>query len=284
MSANAADDRARLFSRSNMIEQTNDAVVLETVACTQGDAVVHSSRSPDKTSDNEDSAAVIVVDDVRTVLVVADGVGGHASGDTASALAVQSLAETVCSAAESIHDEPSLRGAILDGIEQANQAVLALGTGAATTLIVVEIQGELVRTFHVGDSQALLVGQRGKIKLETLSHSPTGYAVESGMLHPEQAIEHEHRHLVSNLVGDTDMRIEIGPAVSMSSRDTLLLATDGLFDNLHVEEIADDIRTGSLENAARRAAQHCRRRMTEPTGDNPCKPDDLSVIVYRRSL
>lgn len=277
-----ASDRARLYSCSDMIEQPGDAAALDTVACTTGVAAVHSSRSPDKTTDNEDAAAVINVDEERTVLVVADGVGGHAAGHVASALTVQTLADVVLDAAEGIHDEPSLRGAILDGIEQANQAVLALGTGAATTLIVAEIQVDLVRTFHVGDSQALLVGQRGRLKLETLSHSPTGYAVESGIMHPEQAITHEDRHLVSNLVGSADMRIEIGPAVTISARDTLLLATDGLFDNLRIDEITEDIRTGSVQDAVRRAACHCRRRMGRPNNGHPSKPDDLTIILYRR--
>jgi serine/threonine protein phosphatase PrpC len=275
---------ARLYSRSNMIEQPGGAAALDTIACTTGIAAVHSSRSPDKTTDNEDAAAIINVDDLRTVLIVADGVGGYAAGDIAAAIAVQTLADSVLSAASAIHDESGLRTAILDGIEQANQAVLALGSGAATTLIIAEIQDTLVRTFHIGDSQALLVGQRGRLKLATLSHSPTGYAVESGIMHPDQAITHEQRHLVSNLVGSADMRIEIGPAVSISARDTLLLATDGLFDNLQIDEIAEDIRTGTLDAAATRAVQHCRRRMAAPNNGHPSKPDDLTVVLYRRTV
>jgi len=277
-----ADDPQRHFSRCHMIDPEHGRPVVDLIPAAVGTVAAHSSRAPGYERDNQDAAAVVPIDDQRAVLIVADGVGGHASGHAASALAVDALSEAVLAAAETIHDEPSLRGAILDGIDQANQAVLALGVGAATTLLVVEIQGPLIRPFHVGDSQALLVGQRGKVKLETMSHSPVGYAVESGILDAEAAIEHEHRHIVSNLVGSSDMRIEIGSAIEMARRDTLVLATDGLFDNLYLSEIISGIRTGKLDASARDLAGLCRQRMTANDQDFPSKPDDLTVLLYRR--
>ena len=51
-------------------------------------------------------------------------------------------------------------------VEAANRAVAELGVGAATTLAVVEIQGRSVRTYHVGDSMILAVGQRGKVRFQ----------------------------------------------------------------------------------------------------------------------
>ena len=124
-------------------------------------------------------------------------------------------------------DATSLRAAILDGLERANQRVLELGIGAATTLAVAEIAGTTLRPYHVGDSSILVVGQRGKMKLQTMLHSPTGYAVEAGLLDEADALHHEERHLISNMVGAVDMRIEVGSAIRLALRDTVLLATDG---------------------------------------------------------
>ena len=82
---------------------------------------------------------------------------------------------------------------------------------------------------------------RGRVKLQTISHSPVGYAVESGMLDDQEAMHHEERHVVSNIIGTPEMRIEIGPPIDLATYDTLLVATDGLADNLHIEEIIERI-------------------------------------------
>ena len=144
-----------------------------------------------------------------------------------------------------------------------------------------EIQGRTVRPYHVGDSMVLVVGQRGKIKLQTVSHSPVGYAVESGMLDETEAMNHAERHLVSNIIGAADMRIEIGPTIELARFDTLLLASDGLFDNLHVDEIVQRVRKGPLKRVIRTLAEDCRRRMLDAEDDQPSKPDDLTFVAFR---
>jgi len=245
-----------------------------------GTVALVSSRSPIKDTPNEDAAAIIPYDRESGVLVVADGVGGSQGGEMASRLAVTALMQTVGQAA---HDHRPLRDAILNGIERANQLVLELGTRSATTLAVVEIQGSRVRPYHVGDSMILVTGQRGRIKLQTISHSPIGYAVESGMLEEEEAVHHEDRHLVSNVVGMTDMRVEIGSELTLAPRDTLVLASDGLFDNFLVEDIIEHVRRGRVAGAAERLALECRRRMDTPDAAHPSKPDDLTFLLYRQT-
>ncbi len=127
----------------------------------------------------------------------------------------------------------------------------------------------------------LVMGQRGKIKLQTVSHSPVGFAVEAGVIDEAEAMHHEDRHLVSNVLGASDMRIEVGSTLTLSPRDTLLLSSDGLFDNLHRDEIVERMRKGPLLEAARRLGQDSVRRMTRPVGENPSKPDDLTFVVLR---
>lgn len=244
----------------------------------RGVGAVLSARAPDKDSANEDCAALIPYTADSGVLVVADGVGGMPAGEEASRLAVESMRNAL---ARARRDGGELREAVMNGIEEANRAVTALGVGAATTLAAVEIQGCTARPYHVGDSMVLVTGQRGRLKLQTVSHSPVGYAIEAGLLDEQEAMHHEERHLVLNTIGSPDMRIEIGSAVRLAPRDTLLLATDGVFDNLHTEEIVALVRIGPLSEAVGRLARACRERMGRPQDGLASKPDDLTVIAFR---
>ena len=244
----------------------------------KADAVIYTHRAPGRDSDNEDSLLALSLPETGTVLAVCDGLGGLPNGGTASEQAVQTLAE----AAKGARSTDSLREILLDGIETANRIILTRGSGSATTLALAEVAGGVARTYHVGDSSVLICGQRGKLKHYTVSHSPVGYAVEAGMLDEEAALHHEERHLISNMLGSTDMRIEIGPAIPLAARDTLLLASDGLFDNLYPEEIIDIIRCGPLMHAAKRLRDTANRRMLHPTGGEPSKWDDLSFILFRQ--
>ncbi len=243
-----------------------------------GRAAVCSRKAPGKETPNEDAVALVPAGPAAGVALVADGAGGLPGGRQASALAVEALARAVAGAGD---EEAALRNAILNGFEAANAEVQALATGAATTLAAVEIAEGQVRPFHVGDSMVLVCGQRGRIKLQTVSHSPTGYAVEAGLLEEREALHHAERHLVSNMVGTPDMRIEVGPPVRLAPRDTVLVASDGLFDNLHLEEIVAVIRCGPLEGAAHRLLEAAVNRMERPVPGQPSKPDDLSFVLYR---
>lgn len=261
--------------------QMNDVAAFEFLG---GTAALFTTRSPQKETPNEDVAALWPVGQTSGVLAVADGLGGHAGGERASRLAIETIQKSLHEATSSPPEngEPiDLRAAILNGIEAANQAVRELGTGAATTLAVVEIQDRTIRTYHVGDSEILVTGQRGKVKLQTIPHSPIGYAVEAGLMKEEDAIHHEERHVISNVIGSDQMRIEIGPPTEMAPRDTLLLASDGLFDNLLPDEIIEAIRSGPLDRAIGSLVEVALRRMTSQSGSAPSKPDDLTVIAYR---
>ena len=115
-----------------------------------------------------------------------------------------------------------------------------------------------------------------------MAHSPTGFAVEAGVLDQRDALHHEDRHIVSNFIGDSEMRVEMGPGVRLNPRDTVLLASDGLTDNVHIHEITELVRKGPLAGAIRSMTSLARRRMTVETMHQPSKPDDLSVILFRK--
>jgi serine/threonine protein phosphatase PrpC len=242
-------------------------------------AGVLSIRKPGRDGPNEDAAALISVGETATVAVLSDGAGGHPGGAKAAALAVRVVCASV---AELGADATNLRTAIINGFESANQAIAALGTGAAATLAAVEIQGATMRAYHAGDSMVLVTGQRGKIKWLNIPHSPVGYAVEAGLLDRGEALHHEDLHLVSNLLGGQDMRIELGATVRLAPRDTIVVASDGLSDNLHLEEIVEAVRKGPLERAVDTLAALGRKRMETAEEGAPSKPDDLTLVALRR--
>ncbi len=269
--------KALLFHPPRIYAES-DLSQVEAYPFVTGQAAVFTARSPLKETTNEDAVALIPVSARAGVLVIADGLGGLPGGEVAARLAVTTLEDALNNVAE---DGLSLREAILDGIERANADILALGTGCATTVAVVELHERMMRSYHVGDSLIMLVGQRGKLKFQSVSHSPVGYAVEAGLLDEIEAVHHEERHLVSNVLGTPEMRIDIGPAIELAPRDTLLLASDGLPDNLYIEEIAARVKAGPLLAAADTLIRDCRARMENPLQGRPSHPDDLSVLLYR---
>ena len=244
-----------------------------------GELIAYTCRAPDKQTENEDTVAVIPYGPQCVVLAVADGAGGLPGGKRASLAAITTLIESLQT---SMAETMLLRTAVLNGIEAANLAVQTLAGGSATTLTVITVEGITARAYQIGDSEALIVGQRGVIKLQTMAHSPTGFAVEAGFLDQRAALHHEERHLVSNLLGSSDMRIDVGAVVELRPRDTVLLASDGLMDNVHADEIIARMRKGPLDQAAQAIISLAERRMAGSSPAQPSKPDDLSLILFRK--
>jgi PPM family protein phosphatase len=266
-----AASEARTYLNADMVEPD----VFELAG---GTAAVLSCRRPEKATANEDAAAVISAGEGTAVLVVADGCGGMASGEQAARIAVECLTSSIAAAAGA--EGQALRAAILDGVDAANRQILDLKTGAGSTLAVVQLENGQARPYHVGDAQILLIGGRGKVKLLTTSHSPVGYAVEAGMLEEHEAIGHEERHLVSNYLGSEAMHVEMGSGRKLSTQDGLLVASDGILDNLLLEEIIALLRSGTAEKAAAKIAAVASERMRNAQDGKPHKPDDLTLIVF----
>lgn len=243
-----------------------------------GSIVVYTCSSPDRDSPNEDRVAAIPFGAGSLILMVADGAGGHASGDTASSTAIRLIRHSIMKARK---DNSELREAILTGIEKANAALMDSAPGSATTIALAEIHGDTVRTYHAGDTEILVTGLRGKLKYQTLIHSPVGYAVEAGLLDEGDAIMHKDRHIVSNVLGFPDMHITIGSPITLDMHDTLLIASDGLFDNLQKDEVIEIIRKGSMAACAGRIVDVATRQMFETDREQPSKFDDMSFILFR---
>jgi len=242
-------------------------------------AVFFSSPAFDKTTGNEDVAGFWEIDEHVHLLAVADGMGGGPGGAQAASIAVDAVGRFAADA----DPKSNLRSGIVDAFEAANERVLEKAIGSGTTLVVVEVKGDQARAYHAGDSGAILVGQRGRVRFDTMPHSPTGYAVASGMIEQDDVHHHDERHLLSNCIGSREMRVEVGAPIRMAPRDTLLLGTDGVLDNIQRQELIDLIRVGPLRDRAAKLQRRVRETMAGSDEELPAHPDDATALLFRRA-
>ncbi len=236
------------------------------------------SVSPTKNRPNEDSAGWIQLKEDHWVFLVADGLGGLPAGDTASQLAISIILEAL--AASTLENATT---ALLVAIDAANKAILNTGNGGATTLTAVELEGNVARPIHIGDSTIQVTGQRGAVKFTSVSHAPTAAMEEAGQISEHESMMHQQRNLVSNVVGSQEMRIDVGPEINLNRYDTVILASDGLCDNLYRHEIIEGIRKGPLDESLENLIVTCRKTMLSGSRNSPSHPDDLTVLAFRRN-
>lgn len=240
-----------------------------------------SARDPLKEV-NEDGALVIDLGERGVIACAVDGMGGMANGAEAAAITVECLEAAFAGPVE------SRRSALVDGFESANERVARELKGAGATAVAVLVDREFVQTIHAGDAEALVMGQRGKLKFRTVAHSPVGYAMEAGLLDEASALSHPERHFVSNGIGLEGMQIQIGPRIELAARDTVMLCSDGVTDNAFESEIVDTLRIGELEASTRQLYELCRHRALQASqglGEPgvPAKSDDITLITIRRA-
>ncbi len=241
-----------------------------------GHCVMYTEQAPNKTTGNEDSVAVVSVSEKMTVLIVADGMGGYANGAEASRITVESIVE-------SLYANPAeeIRAALIEGIRKAGSVIHRDYPHAGSTVAISVISNATVTTCHAGDSEIMVAGQRGKLKYGIVPHSPVGKAESEGFLTEEQAMFHSKRSVIYNAVGLTNMTLEFGKSFQLGLYDTLILGSDGLFDNLYKKEISQLVCAGKLMDNCKRLRSKCRNRMQRTEPGMPHKPDDTTVILFR---
>ena len=196
---------------------------------------------------NEDSA---FMEPGAGFFIVADGMGGHAAGEVASAMAVETVKKTLEGAKveiEAFRKAPSDAGRrqlvqlLQQAVLQAHQAVYQRGQneqdkqGMGTTLDVVLIAGAEAFVAHVGDSRTYLVrdGQSSQI---TTDHTVAEVLVIEGKLTIEEAQVSPLRTILVNAIGvSADVGVEMAH-VTLKRGDRLLLCSDGLHDYFPVED------------------------------------------------
>lgn len=197
---------------------------------------------------NEDN---FCADDQQSLYVVADGMGGHAAGEIASQLAVETIEQFVKLTSVD-HDVTwpfgldgnlSLNGNRLKtSIRFANRRVLektrekAEYEGMATTVVAALIGEDRADIAHVGDSRIYLI-REGKIRCVTSDHSWVNEQVLSGIIDSAQARTHPLRNVVTRaLGGKEDLEVEM-QSLELQDLDLLLLCSDGLTSMIDDDEI-----------------------------------------------
>lgn len=196
---------------------------------------------------NEDSA---FMEPSQGIFIVADGMGGHAAGEVASAMAVETVKQTLEAAKPEIDAftrAPSDTGRraivqlLQNAVLQAHQAVYQRGQsepdkqGMGTTLDVVLVAGAEAFVAHVGDSRTYLV-RDGRSSQITTDHTVAEVLVIEGKLTIEEAQVSPLRTILVNAIGvSADVGVEMAH-VTLKKDDRLLLCSDGLHDYFPVEE------------------------------------------------
>ncbi len=176
---------------------------------------------------NEDRFLIKEYSGKRVLLVVADGMGGHAAGDRAAEMACQGL--------QSFDADAGAAGAQLLGlVRQANLEMLeaarqdATVEGMGTTLTAAFVEGLTAHWVHAGDSRLYLWRDRSLVQI-TSDHSYPGMLLKGGELSAEEARTHPLRNLLLNCLGRPELELDAG-ALLLQGGELLLLSTDGLHD------------------------------------------------------
>lgn len=169
---------------------------------------------------NEDSLTV-----TPPLFAVADGMGGHAAGEVASEVAIQSL----LSHAPQTADGDELARAVVE----ANRTVIraardGLGRqGMGTTMTAAILDGSRLVIAQVGDSRAYLLHQ-DRLQMITRDHSLMADLIESGQITPEQAKTHPQRSVITRALGSDPNTLPDIYEMTVEEGDRLLLCSDGL--------------------------------------------------------
>lgn len=188
-------------------------------------------RDPNK-QENEDSLAYHELA-LGHLLLVCDGMGGHAAGREASQLAVSTIAGELARAPAGAHPGEALRAAI----EVANRRVYEMGGASSgsgrpgSTCVAVLIHPMGTEVAHLGDSRAYLF-RAGQIWPLTRDHSMVQQMVDAGVLRAEDAHSHPDSNMITRALGmDAQAQVELKPdPVLQQPGDIFLLVSDGVSD------------------------------------------------------
>jgi serine/threonine protein phosphatase PrpC len=218
------------------------------------------------------------------LFIVADGMGGHAAGEQASALAVQSIEAFALNTLKwffrlkGAEDQDILKE-FQTALQQADATVCREAAqhpelaGMGTTVTIAYSVGSRLFLVHVGDSRCYLF--RGS-QLHRLTHDHTlvEEMIQRGQIQPEEAAHHRLRHVITNAVGGHEPGVKVEcHRLELEPDDTLLLCSDGL-----TEMVPDDRITAVLvaEHEPRTACERLVAEANELGGK-----DNVSVIVAR---
>lgn len=175
-------------------------------------------------SKNDDSAYV-----GRHLAVVADGMGGHAGGDVASASTVLDMIhldrDSYPDGAEAVlADEIQTANSLLSELVHVNPKLAGMGTTVTALLL----EGRRLHFAHIGDSRAYRL-RNGKFEQISVDHTFVQRLIDEGRLRPEEAETHPHKNVLMRVLGDVDASPELDlDVLDVEPGERWLLCSDGL--------------------------------------------------------
>ena len=216
------------------------------------------------------------------LFVVCDGMGGAASGEVASQLAVDTIASCLDATGPEAPDEAALgfnarTRRLGHAVRQANQAILQRSrgdekhAGMGTTVVGAWVDGGVVSVAHVGDSRAYLANASG---FETLTsdHSLVEAQVQAGLIDRQQSLKSEHQNILLRALGrDANVEVDLAEVV-VTAGDRLLLCTDGLTRMVSDDELC--VALDRFRGDPQSACDHLIEAANHGGG-----PDNITVVV-----
>jgi serine/threonine protein phosphatase PrpC len=243
--------------------------VITAINATMHREITHNSRRGDRATNQDRCLAVEGVD--CTLLLLADGMGGHPRGELAAQVFIDSLARQF-NAAE---PPPAEAGKFLvHGIEQAHHDIVTAGRSLTppvdprTTAVACLVQDRQACWAHVGDSRLYLI-RNGAVLVRTRDHSLVEELIQRGELEEAGREHHPLRNYVSRALGGGEQApvITLSDSRTLRPGDLLLLCSDGLWASLPEARLAGLAGAGVLEQAAGELAAAAERAAC-PASDN----------------
>jgi len=186
------------------------------------------------------------------LFVVADGMGGHAGGDIASALATQLVAQV-----DDVYEDADLAvGTLLEAMQSANEKLTntvreySYLSGMGTTMDALVFTGVGATVAHIGDSRVYLL-RDGVMNQITKDHTFVQTLVDSGRITEEEALYHPRRNVLMRVLGDAsdEPQFDVYP-VDVLPGDRFLLCSDGLCGVVPNAIIEENMKVTDLDEAA----------------------------------
>jgi len=222
----------------------------------------------------------------EALCVVADGMGGHQSGEVASAMAIKSMVQYYRESMDASADETSVNGEEVDvirrrlvqAIQAANSAVFEAASeneiyhGMGTTIVSGYFTGDGVYIAHIGDSRAYRL-RDGEFEQQTRDHSLANEYVRMGILSDEDLEFFPYKNVITRACGLSE-QVEVACSYqTVEPGDVYLLCTDGLTDMVPNDEVKAILESGEPVDEI---CQTLVARANENGGE-----DNVTVVVAR---
>ncbi len=212
------------------------------------------------------------------VMVLADGMGGHAKGEVAAQLLVDVVINLFKKLARPALED--ITEFLLDSIYSAHDTINTyalehkMKDTPRTTCVICIIHAGRAYWAHVGDSRLYHFSQGG-LSFRTRDHSAVQQLLDDGLISQSEVNTHPERNKLLNSVGGFMLpNIELSAGVNLREGDILLLGTDGFWSELDPDEMLSILRIYSLKQALVQLLDHAEYRAGE-------RGDNLSVIAMR---